>query len=380
MIFVSLNTFMNYGFNMSNIYYETYDYNIRVNYSISNNGDALKYYNNILKLDNITNYSIRKEATEEVDMKKFASDMTKEVQNYRYETDGETFINENFMVEFIALGDKNYKEYLHKLGLDEKEFMKKGILLNKGITVKDDRRIIYDYINIKENETLEFHEYNETENLEIVIGKITEEVPFSVNKNNYHPIIIVSDEWIESLHCGVGSLFIQSSNASQLEKDIEKVEGYMRNTVYNIEDAVNEQNAINLVISIFLYGFITVITLIGVTNIFNTITTNMTLRYKEFAVLKSIGMTDKEFRKMINFESIFYGLKSLFYGIPAGCVLSYLIFRAIGVSYQMPYQFPYQAILICIIFVILIVWSTMRYSLKKAEKLNIIDTIRNENI
>ena len=52
-----------------------------------------------------------------------------------------------------------------------------------------------------------------------------------------------------------------------------------------------------LIISIFLYGFIAVISIIGITNVFNTITTNMALRNKEFAVLKSIGMTDKEFKK-----------------------------------------------------------------------------------
>ncbi len=68
-----------------------------------------------------------------------------------------------------------------------------------------------------------------------------------------------------------------------------------------------------MVIAIFLYGFIIVISLIGVTNIFNTITTNMELRQKEFANLKSIGMTKKEFNRMIRLESFLYGSKSFNY-------------------------------------------------------------------
>ena len=73
-----------------------------------------------------------------------------------------------------------------------------------------------------------------------------------------------------------------------------------------------------LVISILLYGFISLVTLIGVTSVFNTITTSMALRRKEFAVLRSIGLTPKQFNKMIAFESVFYGLKALLYGIPLG--------------------------------------------------------------
>ena len=82
-------------------------------------------------------------------------------------------------------------------------------------------------------------------------------------------------------------------------------------------------------ISVFLYGFIIVISLIGVTNIFNTMTTNMSLRSKEFAMLKSIGMTKKEFNRMIRLESIFYGFKSLIIGCTLGIGLSYLIYKAL---------------------------------------------------
>ena len=118
------------------------------------------------------------------------------------------------------------------------------------------------------------------------------------------------------------------------------------------------------------------------TNIFNTITTNMNLRSKEFANLKSIGMTKKEFNRMINLETIFYGVKSLTYGIIIGTGISYWIYHTITSSESMvvKYVLPVKAILISIIFVMFIVGLIMRFSLNKINKQNIIETIRNENI
>ena len=113
---------------------------------------------------------------------------------------------------------------------------------------------------------------------------------------------------------------------------------------FNLEESVRAENAVVLVISIFLYGFIGVITLIGITNIFNTITTNMNLRKKEFAMLKSIGMTKKEFNRMIRLESIFYGVKSLVIGIPIGLALSYGMYNVFKNSMEMDYVLPYKAI------------------------------------
>ncbi len=384
-VFISLNTFIEYGFAIEDMYYGGIDYNITVaDYSDNEIEDTMEYYENILKLGNVEKYSIRKHFISFVDIGKYASETTKKLYGFWIDEEGNAKSASDLNIDLMAIGDENYKEYLKKLGLNEKEYENKGILLNRGIAIKDSKRIVYDYLNIKENDKLEFYENNVIgeDKFEIVVGKITEEFPFTLNQNalNSSPIIIVSDKYMENLDYTNATLFIDSSDSTKLENDIKKMDGYIKNSVHNLEASAKEANGIKLVISIFLYGFITVISLIGITNIFNTITTNMALRYKEFAILKSIGMTDKDFERMINFESIFYGLKSLLYGIPIGCVLSYLIFRTIMVSIEMEYRLPYNAILLSIVFVVLIVWTTMRYSLKKSEKLNIIDTIRNENI
>ena len=135
-----------------------------------------------------------------------------------------------------------------------------------------------------------------------------------------------------------------------------------------------------LIISIFAYGFIVVITLIGVTNIFNTLTSNIELRQKEFAMLKSIGMTKKEFNRMVNLETVFYSFKALIYGIILGLIASFAIYKAFAESMNFGFILPIGAMLISIIFVFIIVFIIMRFAIGKVNKQNIIETIRKENV
>ena len=135
---------------------------------------------------------------------------------------------------------------------------------------------------------------------------------------------------------------------------------------------------------ILIYGFIIVLSLIGVTNIFNVVSSNMKLRKSDFATLKSIGITNKEFNKMIIYESMMYSLKSLIIGIVISLGISYLIYKTIydqlSKTDKVFYQLPYQGIIISILVVFVIILVTMRYSIKKIDEDNIIETIRNENI
>ena len=162
---------------------------------------------------------------------------------------------------------------------------------------------------------------------------------------------------------------------------METILGEDYGSISNFDEWMQSEKSLFTLIAIFLYGFITVIALIGVTNIFNTITTNMNLRRREFAMLKSVGMTKKEFNRMIQLESFFYGMKSLVIGIPVGCLISF------GVYYVMTegmiilaYKLPWRAIIISIAAVFLLITVIMKYSISKIDKQNVIETIRNENI
>ena len=135
-----------------------------------------------------------------------------------------------------------------------------------------------------------------------------------------------------------------------------------------------------LVIAIFLYGFLAVVALIGITNVFNTVTTNMELRAPEFAMLRSVGMTGREFRRMIWLEGMFYGGKALCIGIPAGLLISLLFHRGFGIRFVTDYRVPWMGIVLSVAAVAMLLYVIMRYSMAKINRRNIIDTIRNENI
>ena len=213
-------------------------------------------------------------------------------------------------------------------------------------------------------------------NLKII--KVTDEKPFGLSAKN--EMYLVNFDTIKNKNYNVNNILVQSNNPEQFCKELENISDDM--FFSNLEKEQNANRQIVLLISIFLYGFIIVISLIGVTNIFNTITTNMNLRSKEFANLKSIGMTKKEFNKMINLESILYGTKALLYGIILGTGLSYWIYTIIekNETLEVAYILPAKAIVISIVFVMFIVGLIMRYSLNKINKQNIIETIRNDNI
>ncbi len=97
-------------------------------------------------------------------------------------------------------------------------------------------------------------------------------------------------------------------------------------------------------------------------------------------MLKSVGMTKKEFNSMISLESFFYGMKSLLIGIPIGIFLSYLIFKALSSGIRVKYELPLGGIFISILAVFILIFFIMKYSINKINKQNIIETIRNENI
>lgn len=280
---------------------------------------------------------------------------------------------------FCSFSDKTYKQFVEKLGLSYEEVKDKGILYDTSISfVRDEgerkaKRKKYHELDVKEGEKLRF------DGGEIEIVKRSENFPLANNSYN-EPTIIVSEEWMNKREFAYAGVYIDANNTLEVRKNLEEIAFEESWSYRDFEEEARETNSINLIISIFLYGFLVVISVIGITNIFNTITTNMALRSREFAALRSVGMTDKEFKKMIWYESFFYGTKALLYGIPVGILFSYIFYKQFVNILEIPYHIPYQQVCICVLVVFLVVCITMQYAIKKVEKQNIIETIRSENI
>ena len=61
-------------------------------------------------------------------------------------------------------------------------------------------------------------------------------------------------------------------------------------TLINLSSAVDLFRSITFVVDVFIYAFGAMISLIAVANVFNTISTNIRIRRRELAMLRSVGM------------------------------------------------------------------------------------------
>ena len=133
------------------------------------------------------------------------------------------------------------------------------------------------------------------------------------------------------------------------------------------------------IVNLFAIVFITMISLIAVANVFNTISTNIKLRRREFAMLRSVGMSDRDFNKMMRFECSLYGVRTMLWGLPLAGILSFLIYVGMNAGGgEMKFVFPWGSMGASILGVFLVVFITMVYAAGKIRKENIIDALRDE--
>jgi len=372
LVFISLTYFMNTFMNEIKKEVSSSEYNINYNITSKEDKNIINKINQTVKLDNIKNYSIIRTTNGTFN-------------NPKYNIEQEN-INDNIYI--VSIGEEAYKKYLKSLNLNYDDVKDKGILVdeikysvNKGnkIVNKQDRLYKYNKGDIVSMNL--YIESNET-NINLSVGAISDVRPFGLQKNTEEVYFVVSDEYYDKINGGSQyyNVYFDSTNASKLQDDIDKILKDERYHIDNKEEYVRIVRNLILLIGIFLYGFITVITLISVTNIFNTITTSMELRKPEFAMLKSVGMTSKEFNRMIRLESIFVCIKSLIFGIPIGLAISYVIYLLLSQNEDLRFEVPFNGIIISSIFVLLLISILMKYSISKINKQNTIETIRNENI
>ena len=380
-IFIALSSFVDLAFLSAKEDVEAIEYNIELTASIQNDEDL---YNKILetaKFDKIEEYSIFKNSTILI-------------KNVKYSKEYERHDVSDDYINVCALEKQSFIKYVESIGLKYEDVKDKCILAdtkkiqnydekNRKVTYEKVREYTYSKSDIL-NLMVMAKESKDNNDIKLEIAKVSDKKPFGMENDIYSYLIINSDLFDSiykenKLDVEVVS-FYKTENADKLQDNIEESLKQYDIDINNVNERFKMFNNLLTLIAIFLYGFIIVISLIGVTNIFNTITTSMQLRKPEFAMLKSVGMTKKEFNRMIRLENIFMGLKSLFFGMPLGIGLSYLIYNLLAKNYGLDYPLPIKAILISVAVVFILIGLIMKYSMSKINKQNIIETIRNENI
>lgn len=375
-IFIATSTLITYAFEAMGGYYEDYNYNIKVISSKTGGEELLEILHNEKFEDYTLIYSVSRNTD--------SAFMTLKDEN----------VISDFAIEKVGYNvDSAYMPQVTVIGLDNKDFKKFVEEFNLNYDNAKDKIILNDYSNIyeKDGTTVRGRAYNykkgdilkgelNGEEFELEIAEITDEMPSGLEGVTYGngAIIINVDEYKDRINFEPTDIAINVENPTEVERNLS--ESYHDCTIQNIDKQVKFYQAVRILTSIFAYGFIAVITLIGVTNIFNTLTSNIELRQKEFAMLKSIGMTRKEFNKMINLETIFYSFKALLYGIILGLIASFAIYKAFAKSLDFGFIWPIGAMLAASVFVFIIVFIIMKFAISKINKQNIIETIRKENI
>ena len=376
-VFIALSGFMGLAFQQVEHELEISDFNISL--STSNiNAESYNKFMETIKLDGIENYSI---------FRNNEISFTGNHYNKEYQEFLKLELNPNkpTYLSIISIGKDQYKKYVNSLGLNYDDIKSKAILVDKEyVTTYDDNdKLITKYIrkfDFNKGDVIDSTITSTNKNVKFEIGEVTEIKPFGL-KGMDAGWIIVSDELFDEVAKSPSlEIYYKSKDANKLQNELDEYLKGENYSINNIDENVKTMSNLFTLIGIFLYGFIIVISLIGITNIFNTITTNMELRKQEFAMLKSIGMTNSEFKRMIRLESTFMGVKSLLFGLPIGIGLSYLIYHFLTEQSGLPYKLPVVGIIIAIVAVFILISSLMRYSMNKINKQNTIETIRNENI
>lgn len=394
-VFVALSSFVNMGYDMIKTEFAASDYNISMGKLYSEDYHAKsKQVRGLEGINQMSNVVMTTMECHNGDFTKDYLEANPEVGKPYVDESGETKEWTDSM-NLVVLDEETFREYVKELHLDYDKVKKQGILSNvvySGVYEEDGSYIDVemDKYTFKKGDVIEggvweysdeskdiFHELN------VEIGAVTDQMPFGVYTGMAEATLLVNEMYLDVV-AGAESyeyIFIDAADPDQIQDEIEKIYADVDN--YNLNNLAEDARAVQSVITlvgVFLYGFIIVISLIGVTNIFNTITTNMNLRRREFAMLKSVGMTRREFNHMVMLESFFYGVKSLIIGLPLGCVLSVLLYHVMTEDMMLQYHLPVRPMILSAVAVFVLITCIMRFSVGKIGKQNIIETIRNENI
>jgi len=429
--FIVISYFMSVAFSMVGMSYASTDYNIGINMSCKKDIDIEKLTKLVSGIEGVDDYLVGAGYDFDVSKPKY----TKEYGEYcrQLYADSED-VSQMFLI--TVLDDKSYDKYASDAGIknaaagailvnkctfdvyneNSSKYAKKEMELYKykagdtiecGYNVYDDASSDDNAVEGgTESSTEDNSGYVDEETInngvrktvDVTIAGVTDKVPIGY-KGYSNTLLFMNQKGFESLW-GDGkngneikpgyasySAYVVAENADEYQDTFEKeTEGnpeYSQISFYvsNLDKQMRDEKSLFTLLGVFAYGLIVVIALIGITNIINTLSTGMELRSREFATLRSIGMTDKQFVGMVRLESVFISVKALAIGVPLGILISYLLCVMMNrMDDAIIYEPPYKAIILCIVVVIMLIYAIMKLSMTKLRHNNIIETIKNENL
>ena len=393
-IFISFSGFMNLFINAQKVNYGQQNYDLNLSSSSEMDEKSLEELKNIDGVDRVvaTNDYGMGIYVPENKINKENEDLINDSGYFSIETVDNKTVYDIVNCSTKLPGDFEISKINLKEGsFDKKEAIKENgvILVRKSYYEEPGKKYELELTNYKVGDTVKAYtiEYDGEKELkkeiDLRIMGITDDMPIGNDQYNSMGLDFITYDEVGKkfgLDASTTGLYINTNgdeDARNLVKDIANQYGY------DVTDKMEEIKSMEdtlMVMQIFVYGFVTVISLVSMTNIINTISTNINLRKRELAIIKSIGVTPKGFNKMIYLESFLYGALALLYGIPIGVGLIYVMSKILGEVINVGMIIPYNAIIICIVGVFLITFIASYIPMKKINKENIIENIRQESI
>ncbi len=265
-----------------------------------------------------------------------------------------------------------------------------GILLNYALIAASGARIEFIPFNFTNGMTLDFRAEEENSGSIKLIGQAARELPVAAQAiNSFNEAnVVVSQKTYDQLSLskdGQRASWLAQADDSEAfvnaSREIYNTSGFEGSfSTHDIGSSVRTSRNIAALMTIFVYGFVVLLSLIGVTSVIGTISTGIRLRTREFAMLSSVGMTPEALRRMLNFESLFYGLRALCFGLPLGLIASALMQGALHETIIFAFLFPWQSMLISVFAVLLITFATMRYAAARIRDKSIVEALKDAAI
>lgn len=398
-LFVSFSAFMNYTISSSETYLEDMNFTSYLYYQNKDNDSKIKEQ---------VETALKHEQVDKSLMTKKYQIMTHSDLSSIYTKEFKKLMNDYYgnmdqqQIDLIVLSNQDYDAYLKQIGKTEI----KPILYNhlETIIYTTNSRKAYVMDKYQGKTTIELYNITESEDEpgyvtvtydEDSYGKIDDfyisDVDFlgsTLYQSQVTPTIIVRESEVskyinEDTSYNGDFAFIQAKKYDKLDESIKKAmdNNELSGNYENIYEEMRMIKNVQLVVRILVYGFISLVTLIGVTSVFNTINTSIALRRKEFAMLRSMGLTPKGFNRIICFESLFVGLRSLIIGLPISLLVTLFLHVSFGDMVSISKALiPWGSMLIATLGVFIIILLSMTYSTHKIKKENILEAIREENI
>lgn len=309
------------------------------------------------------------------------------------------------ITNLVGIDDDSFKKYCEEIGTDYKKYYnesKKGILINSTyhINPETDETNKIPYLNLKAGTDMHLDEKvdedsNSDNSFNIEVGDVTDKMPTELDGSWYNLWLVVPMEKYQNIISDFSSardledsvmsidLLVGDEISPKVKEELTYIcKSYLGSDDFNIWSLYEEKEHSKLVQKAYAIAINAIALMIGVIGIFNAvsiISNNMRIRKREFAILRSVGLTPKGLNKMLTLEGLFFAIKPIIISVPVIFIICCVMLKLTVISWsEFITVFQARSIFIYAILIIVAIILSYWFSSKSVKESNIIESIKNE--